>query len=300
LRKPSFRAFESPRDYFGADCRATAISAARLTAYPSERKEQGKALATINTELAALRRGFNLAVEKGLLAFTPKFPTIKLNNARQGFFEEADYHAVRSKLPDYLQPVIEVAYYTGWRVRSELLPLTWDRVDLDAGVIRLDPGTTKNNEGRTFPYRQAGVTVLPELEAVLQLQRARTDETQRRLGMVIPYVFHREGRPIRDFYAAWRTACTAAGLPGRIPHDFRRTAVRNMERRGVPRSVAMKLVGHKTESMYRRYAIVNEAQLVEGVAKLAGAHTASSGSHVAQLSHRRAPGRNARVVQRRA
>ena len=61
-------------------------------------------------------------------------------------------------------------------------------------------------------------------------------------------------------------------MPGRIPHDFRRTAVRNLERAGVPRSAAMAMVGHKTESIYRRYAIMDEAMLKEGAAKLAALH----------------------------
>jgi integrase len=82
-------------------------------------------------------------------------------------------------------------------------------------------------------------------------------------------VFHRQGRPIKDFRGAWRNACEAAGYPGRIPHDFRRTAVRNLERAGVPRSVAMKMVGHKTETMYRRYAIVSDGDLQDAALKLA-------------------------------
>jgi len=75
--------------------------------------------------------------------------------------------------------------------------------------------------------------------------------------------------PIRDFRSVWRTACTNAGLPGRIPYDFRRTAVRNLERAGISRSVAMKLTGHKTEAVYRRYAIVSEQDLREAAVKLA-------------------------------
>ena len=76
-------------------------------------------------------------------------------------------------------------------------------------------------------------------------------------------------RELAGFTKSWRAACLAAGLPGRIPHDFRRTAVRNLERAGVPRSTAMKMVGHETESVYRRYAIVDEVMLQEGGAKLA-------------------------------
>ena len=88
-------------------------------------------------------------------------------------------------------------------------------------------------------------------------------------GTLIPHVFHRRGRPIKSFRKAWANACRRAGLVGMVPHDFRRTAVRNLERAGVPRSVAMKLIGHKTEAMYRRYAIVSPRDLTEGVAKLA-------------------------------
>ena len=72
-------------------------------------------------------------------------------------------------------------------------------------------------------------------------------------------MFHRDGEPIKDLRGAWRTACKNAGLPGRLLHEFRRTAVRNLERAGVSRSVAMKMTGHKTVAVYRRYAIVSES-----------------------------------------
>lgn len=125
-------------------------------------------------------------------------------------------------------------------------------------------GTTKNRDGRTFP-------LTPELRATLEAQRAATDTLQRKSGSIIPWVFHRTkgARPLKGFTKAWRAACIAAGVPGRIPHDFRRTAVRNLERAGVPRSTAMAMVGHRTEAIYRRYAIVDEVMLREGGAKLA-------------------------------
>ena len=70
------------------------------------------------------------------------------------------------------------------------------------------------------------------------------------------------------FKKLWRKACEAAGYPGKLFHDFRRSAVRTLERSGVPRSTAMAMVGHKTESIYRRYAIVDEAMHREAAAKL--------------------------------
>ena len=84
--------------------------------------------------------------------------------------------------------------------------------------------------------------------------------------------FRDKGDPIKDFYGAWRAACRKVGVPGIVPHDLRRSAVRNLERSGVPRSVAMKMVGHKTEAIYRRYAIVAEADLIAGGEKLSSLH----------------------------
>ena len=85
-------------------------------------------------------------------------------------------------------------------------------------------------------------------------------------------MFHREGKPIKDFYTGWDEACRLAGYPDRVAHDLRRTAVGNLERAGVPRSAPMKMTGHKTESVNRRYAIVDETMLREGAAKVAAFH----------------------------
>ena len=133
--------------------------------------------------------------------------------------------------------------------------------------VRLEPGTTKNSEGRVFPF-----SALPALADLIYRQRERTTALEKEMKTAILYVFHRHGKPIRDLYKRWREACKAAKVSDRLIHDLRRTAVRNLERAGVPRSVAMKLTGHKTESVYRRYAIVAKADLTEGVAKLARLH----------------------------
>src|SRR5262249_13066110 len=98
--------------------------------------------------------------------------------------------------------------------------------------------------------------------------RTLTDQLQLQQGRVIPYVFHRQGVRLKSFAKSWKRATIAAGVPGRIFHDTRRSAVRLMERAGVPRSTAMRLVGHKTESVYRRYWIREEVMLREGAAKI--------------------------------
>ena len=135
--------------------------------------------------------------------------------------------------------------------------------------MRLELGTTKNDEARVLPF-----AVLPDLADLLRQQWNATMDLQVETGRIIPWVFHRRGKPIKDFYGAWALACKKAGVPQRIPHDFRRTAVRTLERADVPRSVAMKITGHKTEAVYRRYAIVSEADLSDGLKKLARLHSA--------------------------
>ena len=235
----------------------------RLTSYIAGRLTEGIARATIRNDLAILKRAFRLA-EKAGKSVCPPFPTLRVSNTRAGFFEEDQFRAVLRHLPDEIQPVVTLAYFTGWRIRSEVLPMQWRQVDLSAGTIRLEPGTTKNEEGRFFPF-----AMHPELVELFKDRRRQTNELQTKKERLISFVFHRNGRPIKDFRKAWTDACQAAGVPGMIPHDFRRTAVRNLERAGVSRSAAMKLTGHKTESVYRRYAIVSEGDLAEGVKKLA-------------------------------
>jgi integrase len=70
-----------------------------------------------------------------------------------------------------------------------------------------------------------------------------------------------------NFTKAWRQARAKSGI-SRIPHDLRRTAVRNLERASVPRAAAMRMVGHKTESIYKRYSIVDHSMLILGADRL--------------------------------
>jgi hypothetical protein len=118
--------------------------------------------------------------------------------------------------------------------------------------------------------RRARVSVRRTCTAgrLLREQHERTSAIEREQSCIIGPVFHRNGKPILSYVRAWKAACETSGLTSRLVHDLRRTAVRNLERAGVSRSVAMKLTGHNTEAVYRRYAITSGADLSEGVAKL--------------------------------
>jgi integrase len=264
-RKSADRAALSVRHLKGffEGYRARDITPDRVSAYIRSRLEDKPPAmpSTIRNELAALSRMFTIGYRAGKVGSRPSFPSIRVQNARKGFFEADEVAAVLSNLPEDLQPLVQFTYLTGWRI-GEVKGLTWRQVDFKAGVVRLEPGTTKNDEGRVYPFSAS-----PDLADLLERQRQNTTAVERETGKIVPWVFHRHGKQIVNFREAWKLACAAACCPGRLVHDLRRTVVRELERAGVSRSVAMKLTGHKTENIYRRYAIVAEADLADGVAR---------------------------------
>ncbi|MGE0821761.1 MAG: tyrosine-type recombinase/integrase [Candidatus Binatia bacterium] len=242
---------------FFAGRRAHEITTKDVQTYIASRQEEGARRGTINRELAALKRAFNLALQAGQIVRKPHFPMLAENNARQGFFEQWEYEAVLAKLPDYLRPAASFAYLTGWRLRSEVLKLRWQQIDFETGTVRLEVGTTKNKEGRLL-------YLTDELRALLVVQRQEV----RAAYPECPWVFPRYGKPVEKGNRSWNRACREAGLVGKIPHDFRRTAVRNMVRAGIPERVAMQMSGHKTRSVFDRYHIVSDGDLREAAQKL--------------------------------
>jgi integrase len=199
---------EPEHGYFNRDRRLNTITTTDLTAYTARRIEQGASAASCNHELATVKRAFRLALRAGEIVSMPYIPMLKLHNVREGFFERDQFEAAREALPEALRGVMTFAYLTGWRVRSEVLPLKWAQVNRTAKTIRLEPGTTKNREGRTLPY-----DLLPELVEVID-EQWQEHERLKSEDRICPHVFHRNGKPIRDLRGAWESACKAAGCPG--------------------------------------------------------------------------------------
>jgi integrase len=249
-----------------------AITTPKIKEYIKNRLNEGAANATINRELAALKRMLNLGAQQTppKVDRVPHIPMLEENNTRKGFFEQGQYLALRDTLPDYLRPYVIFAYKVGWR-ESEISNLTWNKVNLDQGYVRLETGETKNKEARTAFLDN-------ELMEIFHNQK----NNQRRSGKLSEYVFPNEDgiSRIKDFRGAWNKACRDAGLgygyrnskkyvakwekklpAGPMLHDFRRTAVRNLVRAGISEAVAMKISGHKTRSVFDRYNIVSESDL---------------------------------------
>jgi integrase len=228
--------------------RAIDVTADRLERYKADRSALGKAPATINRELAALRRAFRIAVSRRRIQTMPTFELLPERNARQGFLEPATFAALARELPSHLQDFARFGYLSGWR-KGEIQTLAWSAVDRAAGVVTLRAEHSKNGEPRTLPM--AG-----ELAALIDRRWSARVVERHGTTTVCPFVFHHDGEPIGDFRKAWAAAAKRAGIAGILFHDLRRSAVRNLDRAGVSQSVAMSITGHKTISVYHRYRIV--------------------------------------------
>ncbi len=187
-------------------------------------------------------------------------------------------------LPNYARRAFIALYFTGMRI-GEVLSMQWSQVGISEREIRLEPGTTKTDEARTLPLHG-------EVFEMIKMQREERDKKY----PTSPWVFSRNGKRVKSFYKAWHTACIKVGLgrmvcascraefdksnscsqcrhkvkeyEGLIPHDLRRTGARNLVRAGVPRSVAMKITGHKTESVFERYNITSQKDLRDAAQSL--------------------------------
>lgn len=239
--------------------RVSRTSRAAFRQFIQGRLEGGASNAEVNRELAIVKRAFSLGVKEGRLTSKPHIPMLQENNIRSGFFEADAFAAVHRLLPEPVNAIAKFGFITGWRLR-EILGLQWRQVDFDGLTVTLDPGTTKNGEGRTFRMTEN----LRELLCSQSLQRAG--------GTGAGWVFHRHGKQVRDFRVVWAAACKQAGCPERLFHDLRRTAVRNLVRAGVPEIVAMRLTGHRTRSVFERYNIVSETDLIDAARSLDRLH----------------------------
>jgi integrase len=250
-----------------------------------ELRGQGYSNATVNRRTQLLGQAFKVGMRNKQVSTIPFIPRLsEIGNERQGFFETADFETVVAKLPEYLQDFAHYGFLTGWR-KGSIASLRWPDVGDDVIYLR-----AKNAKTR----KPGSIPVVGEVAAIIERRRAaRVFEKKDKKMKFSEFVFHCDGAPVGDFRKAWATACVAAGMghmvcpkcgtesadktcepcrvgtkySGKIFHDFRRTASRNMIAAGVPQAVAMKITGHRTDSMFRRYAIVSEEQKREALVK---------------------------------
>lgn len=233
------------RRAFGATM-AAALTPEHIEGYIKKRLAAGARPATINRITEVVRRAFKVA----------KHPVTDIRhlsergNERKGFFSVQELEKVVANLPADLRDFTRFAFATAWR-KGEIASLRWS--DVEEGIVRLRGEHSKNRESRQ-------VVIDGEITGIIERrQQARGVETSDGMSLS-EYVFHRDGEPVREFRKTWATACEKAGVR-RLFYDLRRSGVRDMIRSGIPQSVAMKISGHKTASMFRRYDIASEADL---------------------------------------
>jgi integrase len=234
---------------------AAKFTAAEVRRYVAHRRSERAGEATINRELAIIRRGFTLAKQGDppLVQSVPYIPKLEEDNVREGFLEPDQYERLLEELPQRLKALYVCAYHVGTR-KGELRRLQWSQVDFDGKLLHLAARQTKGKVARSVP-------VYGEMERWLRKQ----EET---CPPGCPWVFHYQAGLVGAHLRGWSEACDRAGLAGLLFHDLRRSAVRNMKRAGVQDKVAMQISGHKTRSVFDRYNIVDEGDLGDAAGKL--------------------------------
>lgn len=281
--------------------KAAQITTSQLSAYVLMRQNQAASNGTINRELELIRHTFKFALDGKRILSMPKVPHLKEHNVRTGFFTREEVERVTSFLPESIASFVWFGFLTGWRY-GEIQQLKWSAVDFARGEIRLDPGSTKNGQGRVFPMS----VELRELLKIAEVRCIASSTIRTKTGKAITvarlrmpattqHVFTIAGRPIGAFRKQWKRACYKAGIPctvepvkkggkkgavkilacSRTFHDLRRSAVREFVKAGMSEGEAMKLSGHLTRSVFDRYNVVSEADLRDAVAKLNGANRRS-------------------------
>jgi len=249
-----------PLDRFFAGWKIKMITPDTIRRFVRQEQEAKKSSASINRSLAALRRMFRLAAKdkKLSLSAVPNIELLPEPPARKGFLELPEFRRLYGALPDYLKAPAKLAYHTGMR-RGEIERITWPQVDFLDRILRLEE--TKNGEDRNVPLNSELFTMF----------------TQLKLNLKNP-----ANGPVFGYLGQFRAACKRAGLAGLLFHDFRRSGIRNFIRAGVSEQVAMRISGHKTTSVFRRYNIVSTTDLHEA-AKKQDAFIAASDARVCEF-----------------
>ena len=278
VRNEEFRlGKESPLRQALGHVLVTALSRRLLVGYVETRRSRDKsANATINHDLTSLRSALRLAERAGRIFRVPPFPETLRGRVRQGFFTAEEVARLVEAAPVWLAEMIRFAYATGWR-RGELLALRWEWVDGEAGEIRLPD--SKNDEGRVVPIAGELVSIMDRLKGARCVTRPDGSIA------LAETVFHCCGSPIsrKRFVRAWNSARKAAKLEGRLFHDFRRCAARRLIGAGVSQAVAMRVTGHKTPSMFRRYQIVESSDVAHALAQVASRAEKRSGGTLVMI-----------------
>ena len=225
------------------EIRAAELNTPAIERWTASLLEADYAPGTVDTTLGCLRSALNYARKSDRLAGVPYIPMLHPDNTRRVFFEREEVGCLIALLPAPLDDAVRFAFLTGWR-HEEVFGLSWAWIDRAGGVITLP--RSKNGYGRTVP-------LVGDLAALIdKLWEARKP------GPLCEWVFHRKGKPVRWIAGPWRLACAQAGITGKVLHDFRRTAVRDMIRAGVSETVAMTISGHRSRSVFDRYNITSE------------------------------------------